>query len=232
MNAKELIGDAPIYYINLNRAEGRKNKLEKLFQINDITNFKRIEAIDGNDLDLNYYEQNYILPKRKLNIYEIACTFSHLKAIKTAFDDNVEYALIIEDDCNFDYIKYKTLPLQKLINYAPDWECIQLSMINSKKNFEIVSNSSNILVKLDDAGATAYLINRRGMEKVLSRMNNKELFVSEIFIFNYLNTYVTKPYFSYYFRNEEISYIRENTKSAFATQTFSKMWWDNFYKNM
>jgi len=168
---------------------------------------------------------------KKINIFEIACTLSHLKAIKTAYDEGCDIAIIMEDDCNFDYIPFKTLPLRDLITYSNDWNCIQLAITSSYYHFKTMIRKHKELYNFSLSGAMAYLINRQGMEKILKRMECKELYVSEVFIFNYLKTYVTKPYFSYYNRNDEQSYIRENTKSAFATQTFSKHLWDNFYYN-
>ena len=44
-----------------------------------------------------------------------------------------DFALIFEDDCNFEYIKYKTLPLSELVKIKDDWETIQIAGIYSKK---------------------------------------------------------------------------------------------------
>jgi hypothetical protein len=54
-------------------------------------------------------------------------------------------------------------------------------------------------------------------------------------IFRITNNYIVKPYFSYPFLRDEqgnntnISFIRENTKGAHATQTISKLLWDEYY---
>ena len=191
LNYKDIISDIPIYYINLNRAIDRKTKLEELFLQHEVINYQRIEAIDGNDLDIEYYKENYILPE-KISKYEIACTLSHIKAIQTAYDNNLEVVLIIEDDCNFDYLKYKTQTLNELINCddVDNWETIQLAMTNTRKSFNsIIKELENKhLYKYTDNGATAYMINRKGMEKIININNtNNEMFVSENFIFARLN---------------------------------------------
>ena len=57
-------------------------------------------------------------------------------------------------------------------------------------------------------------------------------------IFGIANNFLTPPYFSYPFlRNQNgektnLSTIRENTKSAHATQTISKLLWDEYHSNM
>ena len=87
--------------------------------------------------------------------------------------------------------------------------------------------------------AVAYLITKDGMKRVLDNFEkNKNFEVSEHMIFNVVNNFLTSPYFSYPFlkneKNETInsSNIRENTKSAHATQTISKILWDEYYTHM
>ena len=43
-----------------------------------------------------------------LNIFDMAYALSHYKAIESVYNDKCRYALIIEDDCNFEYLKYQT----------------------------------------------------------------------------------------------------------------------------
>ncbi len=228
---KKIIEDIPIYYINLNRATHRKEKLEKVLQDNNLI-YKRIEAIDGNELDIEDYKSKYNFDKPNINIFEIACTFSHLKAIKQARDDDLDYVIIMEDDCNFEYIKYKKLPIKELMQKNVIWECIQLAITNSKRNFEIISESEDYLIKLRDNGAIAYLLNKKSIQKICTKHEHiGDLNVSEIVIFDNLNNFVTKPYFTYYYRDEELSYIRGKNKGAYTTQTLSKQWWDEYYRS-
>jgi glycosyl transferase family 25 len=224
---KEIIGDLNIYYINLDRSLERKERIEKIFIENNL-NFKRISGIDGKNLDFEDIKKKYSY-NTNMNIYEIGCALSHMKAIQTAFDDGLDNVIIMEDDCNFEYIKYKNNPINELIKLNNDWDIIQLGSTNTKKKFEYIIKSNLDLVKIYDSGAFAYIINRKGMEKILNNFAKNHLEVSEIMLFTKCNTYITKPYFTYFNYKELPSYIRENSKSAFTTQRVSKMLWDEHY---
>ena len=226
---EEIIEDIPIYYINLNRSLDRKEKMEKILGDNNLK-YKRIEAIDGRDLNLEEIKKNYLI-NPKLNIFEIACALSHIKVIEEIIKDGHEIALVFEDDCNFEYLKYKKEKLKELIKSNNEWEIIQLGSINDKKSFEIIANSQEKLVPISSAGAHAFLINKKGAIKVSENFKNKKIIeVSEHLLYKSCIVYSTKPYFTYFNYKEVVSTIRENTKSAFTTQRLSKMWWDEYYE--
>lgn len=230
-----LFSNIPILYINLNRAQSRNKKLLDLFKCFSVKNYTRIEAVDGNNLDIEYYRSKYILGKPTLTKYEIGCTLSHLKAIKYGYELNAPYVLIMEDDVSFDYLHFKNIELFDLIKLLDktdsDWDIIQLGLISTNENFNVMKKLGPCdFVNGYDSGAFGYLINRKGMGKILDIFDlGASIHVSEIYIFGNLNTYMIQPYFTYYFKDQEPSYIRENTKSSMATQTKSKKWWDEFY---
>ena len=235
-NIKNILKDIPIFWINLERAEKRRNKMIQYFEIYDL-DAERIDAIDGNNINIEEYKKNYNIYE-KLNKYEIACAFSHIKAIKTCYEKNLDCALILEDDITFDYFNYKKNTLKFLLEelYKVNGECIQLCNVTNKKQFPIYANTKKILIKSDLPCAIAYLITRNGMKKVLDNFENtKNIDVSEHIIFKIVNNFVVKPYFSYPFLKDEHgnvvnpSSIRENNKSAHATQTISKLLWDDYY---
>jgi len=234
MQAKKIIGDYPFYWINLDRCQDRKERIEKLFDDNNITNHKRIKAIDGQEINFNEYKEKYNVSST-ISVYELACCLSHIKAIETAYNDDQEYALITEDDCNFDYIKYQTIPINELIeNVDPKWDIIQLSVIHNYKKLANYSNTDKLFINGSTNGAHCYLINRIGMLKVINFLKQQiEIQVSEQFILKNLNTYMTKPYFSYYYFYDNCkSHIRENTKAALSIQTKNKIHWDEYYTNL
>ena len=74
----------PIYYINLNKRVDRKNHIEKLLNTNNMTNFTRIEAYDGDKLKTYKYLKVIKEENNCTSTYQQCCLFSHLKAIKTA----------------------------------------------------------------------------------------------------------------------------------------------------
>jgi len=230
-HVNNIIDNIPIYYINLNRSLDRKTKIEQTFLENNLK-FKRVEGVDGKELNIEELKKEYNI-NPKLNVGEIGCALSHMKIIKEVLNDELEYALIMEDDCNFDYVKYKKMKLTDIMKINNDWDIIQLAMINDKNTFTKISNTNQILEKSNFvvAGAMGYLINKKGIQKILADFNkNKHIEVSEVLLFKNSNTYLAKPYFSYYSYKEVSSTIRENTKSAFTTQRLSKIWWDEYYE--
>jgi GR25 family glycosyltransferase involved in LPS biosynthesis len=167
----------PIYYINLERSIDRNNYMKEQLKKYYI-NAKRIEAIDGQKIDMNkgviklndYIYINYINNYKNCSLYELACTLSHLKAIYNAYMDNVEYALIIEDDISFALLPFWNFKLTDIFDRVPkDWNIISLFGI------ECTNMSKDIYVSFKDKicySCCGYIINRKGMINVLNDIIN------------------------------------------------------------
>ncbi len=172
----ENITNFPILYINLDRSPDRLIFMENEFKKHGIKNFHRIEAVDGKNIkDTKNGKVNNIhfVSNYKLNGSEIACTLSHLKAIKYAYDRKYESVLILEDDVSFDLLKYWKKDFKSIINKAPkDWEILQLYTSQNclKKEHEFHKRD------MDCYGMVAYMINRSSMEKILKKciIENKD----------------------------------------------------------
>jgi glycosyl transferase family 25 len=82
--------------INLNRS---KDRLDFMSQQLDRLNikFKRIEAVDANNMDDDLYQKNAYGWNRVLRYSEIACFFSHKKAWEIVVNKDEPY-VIFEDD--------------------------------------------------------------------------------------------------------------------------------------
>lgn len=237
-NVKNILKDIPIFWINLERAESRREKMENYFNKYNLK-AERIEAVDGNNIDLEEYKKNYVV-NEKMTKYEVACALSHLETIKTCYNKNLDYALVLEDDVTFDYFDYKKETLLDLLEELKkiNGECIQLCNIIPRKYFQTFVSNIDLLIKGDFACAVAYIITKNGMKKVLDNFKNtKNINLSEHMIFKIANNYIVKPYFSYPFLKDEngnkvnVSFIRENSKSAHASQTVSKLLWDEYYSS-
>ncbi len=121
----------PIYYINLDDQPERKEYMETQFKYWEIENYTRISAYDGRDDDLSHiltgrYPEN-------VTYGEIGCSTSHLKAIKYWYDTtDTPYAIIMEDDCNLDTVKYWNFTWSQFISKVPYcWDVIQLAIIST-----------------------------------------------------------------------------------------------------
>lgn len=168
-----------IYYINLDRSTDRRAFMEDQFEKYNAT-YQRVSAIDGNTLDMSKYKH------KNLHKYELACSLSHYKAIKMAYDEGNEHALIMEDDCHFGVVKLWKESMTDMLKDAPkDWEIIQLftTYVNSRK-YSFTSLCS---------GAICYLINRKGMGKIISRFTQYEIDGADVFIYQAAKSYTLFP---------------------------------------
>tara|TARA_X000001036_G_C20676826_1_gene804500 strand:+ start:119 stop:811 length:693 start_codon:yes stop_codon:yes gene_type:complete len=224
-----------IYWINLDRSPERRERMEYQFKQNNITNHQRIEGIDGKNIDFSEYKDKCT----DISVYELACTLSHLKAIETAHNNGDEYALIFEDDCTFEYIKYQKYSIDELIeimnNEHSGWNMLQLCTCGRIDHCERMKANPNLIEKKSRDCTTAYLINKNGMELLL-QCNNK-IAQCDNYIYKNCRTYcVTKPYFSYQFSNIFTSNVHnqgENSnKTAYKREDENKQFWDNYYLSL
>lgn len=193
--------------INLKRATDRRLRINNFFQGYD--NLTLINAVDGDTLDL----QKYKYPKTSIkSIYEIATNFSHLLAIKTAYDQGLEICLIMEDDMDLSLLSRWEFDLNFILTNSPeDWEILQL-----------YTNNPNLMLKLHEHFNTTrmlwttwlasawsagfYVIRRSGMEKILNRFYDTNRFdltkfdkdmnflVADFIIYDSCKTYlINKP---------------------------------------
>ena len=196
------------YYINMNKSVERKNIMEKIYP-----DIMRIEAYDGELLKT--YNDIVIPTKTRATIYELACAFSHIKAILTAHKNGDEMALILEDDI---YDTYKSKWVKDIneivLNSPPDAECILLhcinpneiqSMINMKYDYSKWNNSR--------WSAGAYYINKKGINKIYELfckngkiiLDEKKYHVSEYILYKSIITYnYTKPLFIHQIKESTI----------------------------
>lgn len=219
------------YWINLDRSYERRILMEDQLKKYNIVNNKRIEAIDGDNINLVDYKNIC----ENITKNALACTLSHIKAIEYSYNNNDEYSIIMEDDCNFEYVKYQKYSLYELIEIMnkcyKNWSILQLCITASKYTNNIIRNNPKIIEKNYKYSTTAYLISRNGMKNILN--SKKKFSVADIYIYNsdVVNTYyLTKPYFTYYFSNKIITTIHNHNSSySHLTEDSSKQFWDNYY---
>jgi GR25 family glycosyltransferase involved in LPS biosynthesis len=195
-----------IYWINLERSVDRRVKLEQTLNLFPVKNI-RYEAIDGlliSDENLYGKFQTKQFYRRKV---EYACLLSHLSVIKLFSESTNNYALILEDDVNLEFLKFWNKPISEIVKDAPtDWDIIMLTyMNNSKINDVYTLNKGNIY------SCAAYIINKSAANKLIKNIYKNDKYqlndytqgmlkqhVSDSFIFGELTTYVYKyPYFTY-----------------------------------
>lgn len=161
-SAYKLKGIGPIYYLNLDGQPERREYMENQFEYWKIENYTRISAYDGRDDDLSDIIKGRY--PEMMSSGEIGCVTSHLKAIKHWYDtSDSPYAVIMEDDCNLDLIKYWNFTWNDFYCRIPyDWDVMQIAIICT----------GDVHVKVhkrfvNEFSTACYLITRHHAEKLL-----------------------------------------------------------------
>ena len=171
-NIDEGFRNFPKYYINLDRSEDRRKNMENEIREYKLKNIKRIKAFDGKKFNSmkkgkidGYHYLNNDTKSRKA---ELAITMSHLKAIKTAYEDGHEYALIMEDDTEMTLVPYWDKNIDEIVKEIPEEaELVLLSTWEINKNQDIVK-AHNYRGK----NGVAYIITYKGMKKLEKHYQN------------------------------------------------------------
>ena len=172
-----------IFVINLKSSIDRKKHMKKVLSELPIT-FELIEAVDAKNLTNKEITQYYNDEKCRKNIgnsiakTEIAVAFSQIKVWRNIQQQNLESAFIMEDDIIVkDKIAFLEI-LKKQKEFPKDWELIlfahgssrvfgkgnESSFFYRKKIF----NHYEIIRFTEKAwGALGYLINKKGVKKLL-----------------------------------------------------------------
>ena len=127
----KLKGLPPIYYINLDGQPERREYMEEQFKYWEIEDYTRISAYDGREDDLSGIIKGRY--PEGVSSGEIGCTTSHLKAIKHWYDtSDTQCAIMMEDDCWLDVIKYWNFTWKDFISKVPyAWDTLQLAIIST-----------------------------------------------------------------------------------------------------
>jgi len=236
-----------IYWINLDRSMDRNKHMKKLLKDSTFDNIptERVVAYDGKQ-NMEEIWKHLHINNRKASDIEYAVLLSHLHAIQTFANSNNDnkIALIFEDDITLDFKKYWSKPISDVIKNAPDnWEIIQLCFT--------IYNNNNIPIneyELHKEGydcAGAYLINRKGANKINKIYKNSKFYIedkynhqSDTYIFEKCITYVYKyPYFiwksgtSSINKNHEISSNRLRNRMIHYMNTVDDINNDNDYND-
>ena len=127
-SAYKLKNFGPVYCINLDDQPDRWRYMEAQFKYWEITDYHRVSAYDGRESDLSE-----ILSGRypeQVSGGEIGCSTSHLKAIKEFLKTDAPYAVMMEDDCALDLVRFWNFTWDEFVSRIPyDWDVVQLAVI-------------------------------------------------------------------------------------------------------
>ena len=160
--AYKLNNIGPIYCLNLDGQPERWEYMQSQFKYWNIEDkVTRISAYDGREDDLSD-----IIKGRYPTMMasgEVGCTTSHLKAMKEFLKTDAPYAIIMEDDCDLDLVKYWNFTWDDFFAHIPyDWDVVQIAIICT----------GDLHVKLhrrfvNDFSTACYLITRHHAEKLV-----------------------------------------------------------------
>lgn len=120
----------PIFIINLKKDTEKKEHMQKLCKKYSLE-CQFIDAVYGKDLSEKekdeVYDKNRALKERgrELTPGEIGCALSHMNVYKKMKEENIEKALILEDDITFNESLIDVL--NSANDFPKDWECMLLN---------------------------------------------------------------------------------------------------------
>lgn len=215
------------YYINLDKDNERRENLERQIEEFEIKNIFRISAMNPSKLDKLDY-----IKREKTTV--LSCLLSHINAITQAYKDNQDYAIIMEDDIDLSIIKSWKYNFSDIIEKLPkDLEILNLC---SQKRNETTNGIKFISsIKELKSGAVCYLINKKGMRKVMDLIYDQEEryildinkkkyeYIADVFLYRNLNSYILVPKLFLLNDSENESSAQGNGKSTNDLVKYSKL---------
>lgn len=208
-----------MYYINLERTKSRREFMEKqVSKYKDkLPNVSRIPAVDGKSNLHDFVKK----PKEtKQNNYELACTASHLLAMKTALKNGDEYALIMEDDIEIDHMMENYEKVIKDLNTLPkDFSLVQLHVSNPQVEEWLYKHDKPFVRWGNQFWSTgAYIVSKAYMEHLVNShykntkidFGNTRMHVADILLYDKSDGVYTLSY-PWVVHKSDGSYIHGDT---------------------
>jgi glycosyl transferase family 25 len=136
----------------------------------------RVPAVDGASMQTQsdgFDPAGYRrLHGREINLFEVACYFSHIKALRAFLDNgDDDAALILEDDVT--PLPSMDAAIQDALRYLPTWSIIRLSGLSdgSPLRVEPLSGAHALCINLGRLkGAGAYMITRAAARQMVDHL--------------------------------------------------------------
>jgi len=223
------------YYINLKSSSWRRGMMESTFgKLWGMDNLIRVAGVDGSIES----EVTKVMDDGKASRAEyhrhcfkltesdprsaFGAALSHLLAIQRAYLDGEEIALIMEDDVAPYFMPYWTFGVMTLLTTLENhpWESIQLQYTVGQRAWDPPPSEhllgGNLYKVLFQWGAGAYLISRKGMDKVLEHFFTNKTVTGKIIPVT--DAPPTRPAVI------DGDYFRPLLKNNYATVSLHKYW--------
>lgn len=162
------------FVINLDRSPQRFQRIKSQLVSQDIE-FTRLSAVDGSQLSSSNVDKLYQYSDsdayyKQLNKGEIACYLSHMDAWQKIIENQLDFAIVLEDDVNLigDLNSVVTL-----VNTLPtDWDYIKLAEHSRTRHVvhrQQFDSYQRVTYNKIPARACAQIISLSGAKKLLSQ---------------------------------------------------------------
>jgi GR25 family glycosyltransferase involved in LPS biosynthesis len=215
------------YTINLDKYKYKYNKcLKRLSPLNiKPDRFDAIYINNENDQiikNITYPSVQYIIKNGRYSHNNIGtkgaigCYLSHVTLWKMLIDSNEDMFLIFEDDVDINSITNYKLELNKFLNSVSkeDWDFIFLGYFTIKDSDNNEKENKLNYKKIDNItlGLHAYIINRKGAEKLLNNafpiVDQLDSYISFMAINRNVNCYKPKNISFFYQNNDQNTTIQ------------------------
>lgn len=208
--------DSHIIILNLERSEDRKKLLEDQFKEFGISNYTFFPGFDGKNILNHSFEKIPIVKGvgigRNLQKGEISVTLSHIAALKHAQIMKYENVIILEDDVVICEDWEKRLEI--LVNSLPDdWEYVYLSGHSDYIKIPHFDEPT-IMDAPKMIGAFAYLVNKKGIEKLIKYCGEMVTTYDDMIMHKILSkeltSYIYLPFMVYHSGKESLIWEKQN----------------------
>jgi glycosyl transferase family 25 len=162
------------FIINLDRATDRWSFIQTGFAMTDI-NPHRIPAIDGDILDSRDKDYSASLYRwfhgREINLLEVGCYLSHVKAMRAFLATDEPFAMICEDDIVIEPGLEEVL--QGAFRYSKYWNILRLTGLTKGRPLKVAKSDNKHVLCLSLGrlkGAGAYLVDRTAAQVLVERL--------------------------------------------------------------
>lgn len=168
-----------IFYINLpHRKDRKKNVIQQVTKVDRLEDLERVDGVYGDKINIKNMSSSLVTKQGKrqataknirvyvpLTVGAIGCALSHRKVYQKIIDQDLDYALILEDDITLD--KNFNTKFEEIMRNAPsDFDVIYLGYHNSSlKNIKPYSKHFSIPDRV--YGLFGYVVTRQAAEKLL-----------------------------------------------------------------
>lgn len=166
----------PVYWINLAARTDRRAFMERQFARLGM-DATRIEAVTPGEISAEDLDR-YCHPRhlRWMKPTEVACTLSHLKALRQFLETSSPFALILEDDIALSTRLPAFLAAPELANLDFDLLHVETGEQRVRVLTETRIGDVEIVRYLGyDPGAAGYVVSRRGAQRVIADRRTRRL---------------------------------------------------------